>query len=168
MLNSIDPDFASILPMSSPGGSRFNDALQELSLGFNKVLIRLIKNRNHIRFTNAVNSLKSPKSEIYLFMPTPSGLAEGGLPNLPAPLIAPTGTRINVGRKSTKVKLYFGHGRFTGRFFGVGNSNSSRAEKRRPHQFFRMDYHKPHSNKETDLYWPTGNWNFHFHVLDKR
>lgn len=152
-----DANFASVLP----GGNQFDDAMLALQSNSPRLLRSIIQNSNNQRFVNALSALKQRDSKLLVFMPTP----KMGINPL---LVLPTGLKLKAGPVKAKVNLYFGHKRMTGRFIGIGVSD---ANIKRPHQFFRMDWHEPHagrSSKNEVDYWNSGIGNFHFHVLAKR
>ena len=155
-----DNSFAQAL---SPQG--INDAATNLSANITWVFGTILKNSTHQRVTNALKALSSPSSIFLLFMPTPnSALA-------PNPLtVVKTGVNFSVRGRRIPVHLYFGRDGFRGRFTGVGAASSRRnqAEIRRPHQFFRQDWHPSHKSQATNELGFRNSNQFHYHVVPPR
>jgi RHS repeat-associated protein len=121
------------------------------------------------RLLNFFDALRTKRSKIVIMMPTPYYPTGTVGPN--PLLIVPAGLRMQVGGERRSVSLYFGHGRYQGRMFGLGVVKSnSKTHEQNPFQLFRMDYHNPHAGAHTTGldYWVHGRSNFHFHLVDKR
>ena len=103
-----------------------------------------------------MQALGNTDAQLAVFMQTPELAQVFGRFN---PLfILLTGLRLKAGKFDLPVSVYFGHGRFQGRFSGVGVvGGTSVTQRKRPHQFFRMDWHTPHtaSSESQAHYWVT-------------